>query len=68
MTNADDRMIRDARAAIVQAIADLRAADIAVPMALHLAAHVLASRAGDTKTPTKSVTPVCNGNGHAGAI
>lgn len=38
---ADDPILRDAHAAIVQAIADLRAAGIEVPMSLHLAAHAL---------------------------
>ena len=38
---ADDP-IRDAHAAIVQAIADLKAIGVPVPMALHRACHALA--------------------------
>jgi hypothetical protein len=38
--NANDP-IREAHAAIVRAIAELRALNVAVPMALHLAAHSL---------------------------
>jgi hypothetical protein len=34
--------IRDAHAALVKAIAELRALGVAVPMALHQAAHALA--------------------------
>jgi hypothetical protein len=59
-----DDPIRDAQAAIARAIADLKAANIAVPMSLHRAAHALsyavASRPEDM--------PACNGQGHAGAL
>lgn len=41
MTKQDDDPIADAHAAIVQAIADLKAAGIAVPVALILAAFAL---------------------------
>jgi hypothetical protein len=39
---ADDAEIREAHAAIVRAIAELRALGVAVPIALHQAAHALA--------------------------
>lgn len=63
MTEQNDDCIADARAAIKQAIADLRAANIAVPMSLHRAAHAL-SYAVAPDTPM----PACNGQGHTGAI
>ncbi len=63
MTMADDP-IADARELIAQSITDLKAANIAVPMSLHRAAHALsyavASRPEDM--------PACNGQGHAGAL
>jgi len=62
MTQQADNPLRDAQAAIVQAIADLRAANIPVPMSLHRAAHAL-SYASD-----KPVTSGFNGQGHAGAL
>jgi hypothetical protein len=40
--NNDADAVRDAHAAIVAAIADLRRMGISVPMALHRAAHALA--------------------------
>jgi hypothetical protein len=41
MTKETDDPIADARAAIIQAIADLKALNIAVPISLHLAVHAL---------------------------
>jgi hypothetical protein len=62
MTN--DAEIRKAYAAIVGAIAELRALHVPVPMALHLAAYALhgavASRPEDISA--------CNGQGHTGAL
>ncbi len=65
MTNKQDDPIRDAHAAIVQAIADLQSAGFVVPISLHLAAHALART---TPTPTKSVKAAVNGAGHSGAL
>ena len=62
MTTETDDPIRDARAAVVPAIADLRAANIAVPTSLHRAAHALAY-ASD-----KPSTSAFCGQGAAGAI
>jgi len=62
MTTATNDPIREAHAVIVRAIADLRAENIPVPMALVLAAYALRPETD------KSVTPVCNGQGHSGAI
>jgi len=64
MTNTDNTALADAHAAIVQAIADLKAAGIAVPMSLHLAVHALSY----ATTPCKPVMPACNGQGHSGAL
>jgi hypothetical protein len=62
MTNQADDPLGDARKAILEAIAELRAARIPVPMALHRAAHALAY-ASD-----KPSTSVFCGQGAAGAI
>jgi uncharacterized linocin/CFP29 family protein len=48
---ATDDPIREAHAAIVKAIADLRAAGIEVPMALHRAAHALAHALREREDP-----------------
>lgn len=53
---------QEAHAVIVQAIADLKAANVPAPMALVLAAYALRPE------PDKSVTTPCNGQGAAGAI
>jgi hypothetical protein len=51
MTQQADDPLRDAQAAIVQAIADLRAANVAVPTSLHRAAHALSyAVASDPRT------------------
>jgi len=62
--NANDPH-RDARAVIAQAIADLKAAGLAVPIALILAEHALTMT---TPTPTKSVKAAVSGQGHTGAL
>ncbi len=43
----NDAEIRDAHAAIVRAIAELRALNVAVPIALHQAAHALSYALGE---------------------
>jgi hypothetical protein len=82
MTEENEDCIADARAAIKQAIADLKAAGIPVPAALFLASQALAycdarltllepappAKTMTTTTPCKSVTPSCNGQGAAGAL
>ena len=54
--------IRHAHTVIIQAIADLKAANIPVPMALVLAAYALRPETD------KLVKGACNGQGAAGAI
>jgi hypothetical protein len=63
MTQQTDNPMRDARAAIIRAIAELKAMNVAVPMALHLAVHALAYA-----EPDKPGLPACHGQGHAGAF
>jgi hypothetical protein len=55
-----DNSIREAHAAVVRAIADLRAANIDVPMALFLAVCVL--------RPEDPPATAFRGEGHTGAI
>jgi hypothetical protein len=62
MTEETDNPLQDARKAILEAISDLRAANIAVPTSLHRAAHALAY-ASD-----KPSTSAFCGQGAAGAI
>jgi len=45
---ADNDALRDAHTAIVQAIADLKAIGVPVPIALHKACHALAWALRDT--------------------
>jgi hypothetical protein len=63
MTQQTDNPIRDARAAVIRAIAELRAMGVAVPIALHLAVHAMAYA-----EPDKPGLPACHGQGHAGAF
>lgn len=56
-----DDPIAAARAAIVQCIADLRAANIPVPSSLHRAAHALSYAVASD--PDKPVMPACHGQG-----
>jgi hypothetical protein len=55
--------IKDAQEAVIRAIAELRAANVAVPQSLHKAAHALSYAVAPDKP-----MPACNGQGHAGAI
>jgi hypothetical protein len=56
MPSADDP-IRDAHAAIQQAIVDLKAIGVPVPMALYLAAHALAYARAERPGGTSSGLP-----------
>jgi hypothetical protein len=64
MTKEADDPIRDARAAVVQAIADLKAANVPVPMAPHRAAHALSYAVASDQDKATAF----HGQGHAGAI
>lgn len=66
MTKQADDPIAAARAAIVQCIADLKAANIPVPSSLHRAAHALSYAVASD--PDKPVMPACHGQGRSGAI
>jgi hypothetical protein len=46
--------IKDAQEAIRQAIADLKAANITVPVSLHRAAHALSYAVAERPAPSKS--------------
>ncbi len=61
-----DDPIKDAREHIAQAIAELKAANVTVPLALHRAAHALSYAVASD--PNKPIMPACNGQGHAGAL
>jgi hypothetical protein len=54
MTEQNDDCIADARAAIKQAMADLKAAGIAVPTSLHKAAHALSYAVAERHEPSKA--------------
>jgi hypothetical protein len=66
MTKQADNALRDARASIVQCIADLRAANIAVPASLHRAAHALSYAVASD--PDKPAATAFRGEGHTGAF
>ena len=56
MSDEGDDPIKDAREHIAQAIAELKAANVTVPMSLHKAAHAL-SYVEKTENEARRLTP-----------